>query len=245
MAALDLSYRTVGDGEPVVMVHGLFGSASNWQSIARRLEGHEVFLVDLRNHGESPHDDDMSYPAMAADLERFIDVHCAGRAAALGHSMGGKAVMALALRAPERVSRIAVIDVAPVCAIDLDVIDDRSDADAVLAERVPEAPIRAFLLKNLRRTEDGTWQWQSNLAAMKAHMADIAGFPTAPDERYGGPALFLHGGESGYLRDEHWGEVERLFPAARRVTVPATGHWLHAEAPDAVSGHLEAFLAGG
>lgn len=256
---LALNYREVGQGDPVVIVHGLFGSASNWQSIAKRLADRwHLWLVDLRNHGESPHDDEMSYTAMAEDLGRFIDDHCGGRAAAIGHSMGGKAVMTLALNHPDKVSALAPVDVAPVAYshrltsyvdamadIPLDRIERRRDADALLAPVVPEAHFRAFLLNNLRQRSDGAWYWRANLNVIAAHMDDIAGFPAAQSgQRYPGPVLFLHGGDSGYLREDHWPQVESLFPAARRVTVPGAGHWLHAEQPDPVAGHLTEFLSG-
>ncbi len=238
---------------PLVIAHGLFGSARNWGAVAKRLaRGREVIAVDLRNHGESPHDPDASYPALAADLAELIDAE-GGRADLLGHSMGGKAAMALALIAPSRVARLVVADIAPVAyghsqigyvramqGVALGGVARRSDADAALAATVPDPALRAFLLQSLAIGPDGA-RWRLDLATLADQMPEIMDFP-AIDGRFEGPTLFLTGGASDYVRAEHWPEILARFPNARRETLPGVGHWLHAEAPQAFAAAVAAFL---
>jgi pimeloyl-ACP methyl ester carboxylesterase len=254
---MELTFREMGSGDPVVIVHGVFGSASNWQSIARRLaDSWRFLLVDLRNHGNSPQHPDMNYDVMAEDLSAFIDSHCDGRADLIGHSMGGKVAMTLALTCPERVASLVAVDVAPVlyehrftdliqalCDIDLGQLKRRSDADEQLATTVTERHMRGFLLNNLRQRSSGQWYWRANLAALIAHVDEIADFPAGRGGQvYSGPTLMLRGGLSEYLRDEHWPTINTLFPRASQVTVKNTGHWLHAEQPQVVADHLREFL---
>lgn len=239
----------------LVIAHGLFGSASNWQTVGRRLsERFSVHLLDLRNHGDSPHDPTMDYPAMAQDLARYVDDHCGGQAALVGHSMGGKAAMTTALLFPEKVVALVAADIAPVArlsgfdaytqalgAIDLGAIRSRSDADGALRQVAPEAGVRAFLLQNLRREGDG-WRWRINLPVLAAALPVIAAFP-ALDARYEGPVLLLRGARSGYVTDQDFESARRFFPAARLQTIDDAGHWLHAEKPAEVAAAISDFLA--
>ncbi len=230
---------------PLVIAHGLFGSARNFNTLARKLAtNRSVIMVDMRNHGESPWDDDASYAAMASDLAVLIETECSGRAVVLGHSMGGKATMALALTRPELVAGAIVADIAPVAythshlgfvqsmrALDLAKISRRSDADPYLALAIPEAPLRAFILQNLV-IEEGVARWRLNLKALEEGMDGLTGWPADLDsERYTGPALFLSGGNSTYMTPEFEPEAQNLFPMADFQVIPGAGHWLHAEKP--------------
>ena len=258
--AVELAFSSFGEGEPVVILHGLFGSARNWQTIAQRLaERWRVLTPDLRNHGASPWHSDATYPALAADLHRFVGEHAPDGSLVAGHSMGGKAAMALALLHPEQVRALAVMDIAPVTyahgqghlhyieamrALDLGTMGRRGDVDAALADAVPEAPIRQFLLKNLA-TDEGRMTWRINLEALSHQMDEIVGFPADLEQRqYSGSTLFLHGGASDYVRADHHRTIKQMFPAAVITAVEGAGHWLHAEQPAAVAKALTEFLGG-
>lgn len=240
---------------PLLVAHGLFGSARNWNTLAQRLaRGRRVVAVDMRNHGASPWDAAMDYPAMAGDLAATIRTECGGLADVLGHSMGGKAAMVLALAEPARVNRLVAADIAPVAyththahtvaamqALDLGAVTRRGDADRMLAEAIPDRALRGFLLQSLA-LDGGRAAWRLNLAAIAAHMADLIGFPDTA-ARFDGPAVFLHGGASDYVTEAHHPAIRRLFPHARFETLAGAGHWLHAEQPDAFTAAVLAALA--
>ena len=243
-----------GHKPPVVLLHGLFGAAQNWGAIQRKLSArHRVLAIDLRNHGASPHAEAMDYPAMAADVAETIAGVTAAPAAVLGHSMGGKVAMALALAEPQLVSRLVVADIAPVAyapalrgyvealqAIALRPGLTRREVEAALAETIPEPGIRAFLVQNLLPQEDPP-RWRLGLDQIAAAMPVIEDFPALPG-RYDGPVLVLAGEHSGYVRPVHRPAFAAHFPAARFVTIPAAGHWLHAENPAGFLAALEPFL---
>ena len=256
--SLDLAFQDYGEGPPLVILHGLFGSGRNWTGIARRLaEAWHVYALDLRNHGDSPWAEAMDYPAMAGDVGAFLDRQGLDRVALVGHSMGGKTAMALALTRPERIGSLTVVDIAPVAypqthqgyvealqALDLGGITRRADADAALQASIPEAGIRAFLLQNLV-ARDGGFAWRFNLAALGAGMAEISGFPETPERGiYEGRTFFLGGGLSDYITADHHAAIGRLFPRAGIETVAGAGHWVHAEAPGPFLEALQGFLAG-
>lgn len=255
---VDLARRRFGRGPALAFLHGLFGSGRNWQSIARRFaDRFTCLLPDLRNHGDSPWAEPMSYPAMAADVAAMLSAEGFERASLVGHSMGGKVAMLLALEAPQRVDRLVVVDIAPVrythshrdlverlLALDLSSITRRSEADAALEAAVPDPQLRAFLLQNLTVDEHGQARWRPNLELLHRAMPELTGFPALPPQaRYEGPALFVRGGESDYVRDEHYPVIARLFPAARVETIPGAGHWLHAERPAELLQRLDEFLS--
>ena len=250
-----LTYGEATDAPPLVIVHGLFGSAKNWGAISKRMaaSGRHVVAVDLRNHGQSPHTDSHSYAEQAADLAEVIDAH-GGRADVLGHSMGGKAGMVLALEHPDRVARLLVADIAPVtydrtqtgfidamAQVDLGTVTKRSDADKALMAAVPDLPTRAFLTQSLDLAGPDGPRWRLNLATLRREMPKIMGFPDM-EGSYAGPTLFLRGGASDYVLPEHQPEIDRLFPNAAQDAIPAVGHWLHAEAPGPFVEKLTAFL---
>jgi esterase len=237
---------------PLLIAHGLFGSARNWGVLAKRLsDSRRVLTVDMRNHGDSLRDGSHSYADLAADLAEVIGAH-GGVADVVGHSMGGKAAMALALGHPETVRRLVVADIAPVAyghtqqplidamrAVDLSVVERRGDADAQLAPLVPEAGVRAFLLQSL---DVGARRWRLNLDALSANMAAILGWPEL-DGRYDGPALFLSGAASDYVLPAHRPAIKAMFPNAKFAKIPGAGHWLHAEKPKEFEAALRAFLS--
>ena len=236
---------------PLLIAHGLFGSARNWGSIARTLAADRpVLAADMRNHGESFWADTHTYADLAGDLSEVIDAH-GGRADVAGHSMGGKAAMVLALSHPDRVGRLIVADIAPVGyahsqmpylqamrAVDLARVESRKDADRQLAESVPELAIRAFLLQSL---DVAGKRWRLNLDTLEREMDTVTDFPDMGGS-FDGPTLFVSGGESDYVRPEHRETIKRLFPKARMVGIPGAHHWLHAEKPRAFEATVAAFL---
>lgn len=238
-----------GAGPPLVLLHGLFGAGRNLGVIGRALAARfRVIALDLRNHGDSPHFPSMSYPEMAGDVMETLASMGALPAHLLGHSMGGKVVMRLALDRAEAVRRLIVADIAPVVnpprfdaiAASMRALPSglsRAEADAALAPAVPDPALRAFLLQNLR---DGSWR--IGLDAIIANMAAIEGWDAPAGARFDGPALFMGGARSDYIRPEYRPAIRKLFPAARFVTIKNAGHWLHAENPAAVIAVVEAFL---
>jgi len=255
---LELNIKTQGNpGSPtIVLLHGLFGSATNWGTIARNLgKDYQVVVPDLRNHGQSPQDRDCSYAAMAGDVLGLLDSRGTDSAILVGHSMGGKVAMHLALNHPQRVAGLAVVDMAPVNyshdfqdvvdafrAVDLGGVQKRADADAQMAPHVTLAGVRAFLLQNLVKRPDG-WAWRVNLDALAAAQDEITGFPDQPvDARYRQPAAFIHGELSDYVQPAYEPEIRRLFPFASLCEVAAAGHWVYAEKPQGFMDCLERFL---
>jgi esterase len=251
-----LNVVAMGDGPPVVLLHGLLGSAQNFGAIQKAIAagGRRVLALDLRNHGQSPHAPGMEYATMAADVAETLAAEGAWPAAVIGHSMGGKVAMALALTRPEGVERLLVADIAPVTyptpifaryiaamqAIPLRDGLTRRDADAALAGAVPEAPLRAFLLQNLAFAEQPP-RWRIGLAEIAAGMGEIGGWPAMPG-RYDGHVLVLSGDASPYVKPRDHDAIRALFPAAGFASI-AAGHWLHAENPRAFLVAVEDFLS--
>ncbi|MCL2429441.1 MAG: alpha/beta fold hydrolase [Alphaproteobacteria bacterium] len=244
-----------GVGTPVALLHGLFGAGQNFGTVQRRLSARfRVIALDLRNHGSSPHDPSMSYPEMAGDVIETLHALDALPAALIGHSMGGKVAMRAALDAPARVSRLVVADIAPVAyppslrplaaamrALGLEPGLTRAEADAGLEAVVPDAPVRAFLLQNLRL--GAAPGWRIGLAAIEAALPELEGWAAPEAAQYRGPTLFVAGARSDYIRPEYRGLIHALFPAARFATIKGAGHWVHAENPTAFVSVLESFLA--
>ena len=243
-----------GEGPVLVLLHGLFGQSGNFGAIQRRLAagGRRVVAMDLRNHGASPHAPGMDYRTLAADVRETMQLLGLPPCAVLGHSMGGKTAMALALDHPQAVSRLCVADIAPVryrphlvtyatAMRDLALSPEltRADADAALAPVVADAGERAFLLSNLRL--GATPHWRIGLDAIIAGMDDIQDWPIAGVPPYAGPTLFLSGAHSRYVRPEHRDAIAPLFPSARFVTLKNAGHWLHADDPEGFLAVVEAF----
>jgi pimeloyl-ACP methyl ester carboxylesterase len=259
MAAIQLSVTEYGSGPPVAILHGLFGSGRNWRSIAQQLAPrHRVLAFDLRNHGASPRADGMSYREMVEDLRASIRARGIGRAALLGHSMGGKLAMLAALLHPAEIDRLVVVDIAPapnpptllayvraMRAVDLRGITRRGEVDAQLAAAVPDPAERAFLLQNLI-IDDGRTQWRLNLEAIEREFPEIIGFPELlADTGYRGPTLFVAGARSDHIRPEHELVIRHLFPRAHITRIEGAGHWVHAEQPQAFLKAVATFLSDG
>jgi pimeloyl-ACP methyl ester carboxylesterase len=243
-----------GEGPPLVLLHGLFGAARNFGVVQRRLARRcRVIALDLRNHGDSPHDPDMRYAALAGDVLETLEARDALPCALLGHSMGGKVAMTAALLRPEAVARLLVSDIAPVAyashhrdligammALDLAPGLTRAAAGDALAASVHDPAVRAFLLQNLRvGTPPG---WRFGLTEIAHALPVIEGWETPGTAPYAGPALFVAGAASDYIRPEHRPAIRALFPAARFVTLKGAGHWLHADNPDGFAAIVEAFV---
>lgn len=243
-----------GQGKPVVLLHGLFGSARNFGAVQKALAArYRTLALDLRNHGASPHGPVDDYSAMAADVLETLAALEALPAVVLGHSMGGKVAMRAALDRPEAVAALVVADIAPVPhpphlrptagameALELSPGLTRAKADAILSATIPEDGIRGFLLQNL--TLGATPSWRIGLAEIVAGMPAIESWP-ATHQTYGGPTLFIAGERSDYIREEYKPTIRTLFPRARFVTLKNAGHWLHADNPAGFLAVLEAFLA--
>ena len=269
MSEQQLSVTEVGAAGPrVVFMHGLFGQGKNFQRIARGLEPEwRSLLVDLPNHGASPWTESIDYAdmadAVAATLRDLPDDdaspgdEASSRFAVVGHSMGGKVAMLLALRHPDLVDRLVVVDIAPapgggteefesllgsLASLDLRTVESRSAADEELAELITSATVRGFLLQNLQRTEGDGWRWRANLDLLRAQLDVIGGFPEV-DATYDGPVLWIAGERSDYVRPEHADRMRELFPRARQLTVKDSGHWVHSEQPEVVTEALRVFLA--
>lgn len=251
-------YGTPGERPPVVLLHGLFGSSTNWHGIARRLQGeYHLIVPDLRNHGHSPHAVASGYEAMAEDLLELLEGLGPGPASLVGHSMGGKVALWLALQWPERVARVAALDIAPVGysprfgpilkaleELELSGLHNRADADARLAASIRNAALRAYLLQNLV-LEHGQWRWRMSLPNLREALPRLLDFPHGGTSRpFTGPALFLYGGRSDYIEGRYLPAIRALFPFARLRAVAGAGHWLYAEQPEAVSRALDGFLQG-
>ncbi|MCQ4158403.1 alpha/beta fold hydrolase [Roseomonas sp. GC11] len=253
---MQLRAITLGEGEgpPLILLHGLFGQAQNFASVQKMLAARRrVIALDLRNHGHSPHDARMDYPAMAADVAETLAGE--GPFHLLGHSMGGKVAMTLALTQPGRVASLIVADIAPVTyppafrpyaeamqALPLSPGLTRREADAALAAAVPGPGVRGFLLQNLRLDANPP-AWRIGLDAIATALPVIEDAPPLPEgARFGGPVLVLGGENSDYIRPEHRVLFLGLFPAARFATLKGAGHWLHAEKPEAFAAAVEGFL---
>jgi esterase len=243
-----------GQGPPLVLLHGLFGAARNFGAVQRALAPESrVIALDLRNHGSSPHAAVDGYDTMAADVLETLETLVALPATVLGHSMGGKVAMRMALNRPEAVGALVVADIAPVpykphlrpvaaamAALELPPGLTRAQADAALADAVPEPGMRGFLLQNL--TLGAMPAWRIGLAEIIAAMPVIEAWPAA-GESYAGPTLFLAGERSNYVRREHRTAILQLFPAARFVTLKDAGHWLHADNQAGFIDIVQGFLA--
>ena len=255
---LELAAVEYGMGAPVAILHGLFGSGRNWRSISQHLAArHRVVAFDLHNHGTSPWADSMSYSEMVEDLQASLRVRGIQRTALIGHSMGGKAAMLMALLHPEEVDRLVVVDIAPadnpptllgyiraMRAVDLSGVTRRSEVDVQLAGAVPDPAERAFLLQNLVIGEKPAY-WRLNLEALEHDFPQIVGFPHLPDGIvFGGQTLFVAGDGSNYIRPEHEPEIRHRFPQARIIRIEGAGHWVHAERPQAFLHTVAIFLSG-
>jgi esterase len=242
---MKLFYRKSGQGKPLIILHGLFGSSDNWFSLAKVFAEHfTVYLVDQRNHGQSPQSDNFDYRLLTEDLAGFIHEHHLEKSHIIGHSMGGKTAMNYAVKYPDKLDRLIVVDIAPkeypvhhdhilegLHEIDLQTLTSRNEADRLLSRQVPEPDVRQFLLKNLARTTEGKFEWRVNIHAIDRHIEDI-GAGIQYQGKFTGPTLFIKGERSNYYAPGDDENILSIFPAAQFVTLN-TGHWVQAEDPKA------------
>lgn len=242
---MNLFYRQTGNGKPLIILHGLFGSSDNWYSLAKEFSrSFSVFLVDQRNHGQSPHTDEMNYALLAEDLAAFIEQQSLDQPYIIGHSMGGKAAMNFAVKYPERLSRLIVVDIVPkpypvhhdkilegLKSIPLTALESRSKADELLSAYVPEPEVRQFLLKNLSRNQEGGFDWKINLKSLDEHIEDL-GAGMQFEGQFTGSTLFITGERSNYFQPGDEALIRSFFPNAKFTTLD-TGHWVQAERPEA------------
>jgi esterase len=254
-----LHYREYGDsgggGIPLLFLHGLFGSASNWGRVVTHFSAqHRCIAPDLRNHGRSFHTGEVGYRDQAEDLIRLMDHLAIESASLIGHSMGGKVAMQLALEYPQRCRKLVVVDIAPVRyrhgfgdiieslrSIDLGLLGSRHEADVLLAKHLADPGLRGFLLQNLVR-HDGNWEWRLNLEALAAGQEKIVGFPPQHGRHFAGETLFVAGEQSGYINFQDHATIHAFFPGATIVTITGAGHWVYAQQPAAFIEQLELFL---
>ncbi len=267
---MDLNFKEFGTGEPVVILHGLFGTLDNWQTIAKRLsEEYTVFILDLPNHGRSPHTEgEIDYEMMADALAEFMLKHWIYEARLIGHSMGGKLAMQFALSHPDIVKKLVVIDIAPkqyksghedvfeaLFAIDLTTLKDRKEAEAILMHKLKgDSGTVQFLLKNLTRnnpfnkdesatvgTEGGGFEWKMNLQGLFDNYGQILKAPVG--DPFLKPTLFIRGGNSHYVKDTDIPVIQNFFPKAMLETIEGAGHWVHADKPKELFEAINQFLA--
>ncbi|WP_247233987.1 alpha/beta fold hydrolase [Telluribacter sp. SYSU D00476] len=254
---MTLNYKKVGEGgQPLIILHGLFGSLDNWLTLSKAIanQGYTVYLVDQRNHGRSPHDDAFSYEHMAADLKEFLEEHQLSNPVLVGHSMGGKTVMQYAVTYPGTFDKLVVVDMAPKAypvhhgdilrglnAVPLHELENRNQADETFAQYEPNLGVRQFLLKNLYRKEDDTFDWRFNLQVLTRDIEKV-GVPIAATEAVTAPTLFMRGAKSDYVLDTDQNMIKKIFPNAELDTIAGAGHWIHAEQPKAFVESLISFL---
>ena len=253
---MKLIHKVYGNGQPIIILHGLFGLGDNWRTIARKLEDEYLCVVpDLRNHGRSPHDDIMNWNVMAADVRELIDDLDLDEVILLGHSMGGKVAMQFATTYPERVDKLIVVDMAPkaypphhshvitaIEALDPAACATRDDAERILREHIhnDEATVQ-FLMKNLSRRPESGFEWKANMPgiimAYDALMQDIAFM-----HPYLGPTLFIKGEFSDYVTEADMPAIRQLFPSATLVSITGAGHWVHADRPEEFVAAVKSFI---
>jgi len=257
---MKLFYRKYGNGPPLFILHGLYGSSDNWVTIAKNLsEKYTVYLPDQRNHGQSPHSDYQNYDLMSDDMNELLDEVKIKKLFLVGHSMGGKVAVNFALKWPEKINSLVIIDVSPfrypypankyfyehkhilesVLSIDLTQIISRAQVDSVLVKKIDSEKTRSFILKNLQRTGDKTFTWKMNVKSLNENLEKIIDGLPRPDSNTepvtGFPVTFIKGENSDYLSDDEFNAIKILFPAAEMITVKNAGHWVHAERPDAIT----------
>lgn len=252
---MKLNHKILGEGEPLVIMHGLFGMLDNWMSFAKKIsESYQVILVDHRNHGRSPHSDEISFDLYKEDLRNLLNDLDIEKAHVMGHSMGGKTVMNFAVAYPNRTKSMISVDMGAhaytkgnhdeifgaILPLDLAQYSKRSDVDAALAEKISDFGIRQFLLKNLSRSGD-TFVWKANFRALKKNYDELR--KAVPSNTpYVGKCLFVRGGSSSYIRDKDFKSINEVFPNAQIETIEGAGHWVHAAKPQELLKVVKGFL---
>lgn len=244
---MKLFYRKFGEGQPFLILHGLFGQSDNWNTLAKQIseQGFEVYTVDLRNHGLSPHSDIWDYPSMSEDIKELIDDLVLRDSILLGHSMGGKTAMQFALKHPELLDKLIIADMAPryyaphhqavlqgLQAVDFSIIKTRKEAEAVLSKYIDDVGTKQFLLKNIFWKADDTMDWRFNLKVISREIEN-AGLAIQADTNCEIPTLFIRGERSDYIQESDFNIIREIFTRSYIETIPNAGHWIHAEQPAA------------
>ncbi|MFB6316938.1 alpha/beta fold hydrolase [Saccharicrinis sp. FJH54] len=263
---MKLFYRTRGTGSPFVILHGLYGMSDNWMSIVRKMEDEYQFILpDLRNHGRSEFSSNHTYDAMVNDLVELLDDLGLNKIILLGHSMGGKVAMRFALKYPDRISKLIIVDIAPknysnatnfgketanhtdiintLMSHALEGVSSREDIDALFSKDLPDPNLRSFLLKNIERNKDGKFTWQINLPVLKESLPGILdGFDNVKGEN-NTDVLFIRGERSPYIHPDDLFYIKKYFPNAELVTVKDAGHWVHVQQPRILINTIRFFLS--
>jgi pimeloyl-ACP methyl ester carboxylesterase len=244
---MKLHFRTLGEGVPLIILHGVFGSSDNWQTVGKLLSDYfKVYLVDQRNHGRSPHSDAFNYELMSSDLLELMDEENINSCYLMGHSMGGKTAMNFVGQHPEKVDKLIVADIAPkqyaphhqqifaaFHSLDLTELKSRGEADEKMSAVMSDVGVRMFLLKNLSRNAENQFVWKLNLESIENNVDEI-GKGLDANLRFDQPTLFIKGGQSGYISDDDYRDINQHFPSSRVETIVAAGHWVHAQEPQAL-----------
>lgn len=252
---MKLNFKKFGEGDPIFILHGLFGSLDNWQTLGKKLaENYSVYLIDLRNHGKSPHSDSFSYLEMANDVAELIEDENLTEVSIIGHSMGGKTAMTFAAEFPQYLKQLIVVDIAPkkyaphhqeiidaLYSLDLSIIKSRREADELMSNSIENNGTRLFLLKNLNRKKEGGYSWKMNLDLLSEEIEKVIDITPIPFP-IPTPTLFIRGGSSGYILDSDFDKIEALFPNSDIETIENAGHWVHAEKPQELLEMIEEFL---
>ncbi len=254
---MELNYKEFGQGDPIIILHGLFGTLDNWQTIAKKFAAnHTVFILDQRNHGNSPHSDAFNYSILTEDLYQFMTDHWIYNAIIIGHSMGGKVAMQFAMNYPDMVEKLIVIDVAPVQykrghdavfnaldAINLDTLQNRKEAELILNDKLDnDTGTVQFLLKNLSRdAHNSKYEWKMNYEVLKLKYEEVIK-PILFDQPFEAPTLFVKGAKSDYILDEYWEYIKKGFPNAQLISIADAGHWVHADKPAELLIEIDTFI---
>ncbi len=253
---MKLNFRTLGSGDPLIIMHGVFGSSDNWQTLGKVFsENFKVYLVDLRNHGNSPHSDMFNYDVMVEDIVELMTDQGITKANFLGHSMGGKVAMHFATQHSRMVDRLIVVDIAPKYypphhqqifegfhSIDLSTLKNRKEADEQMAKVISNFGVRQFILKNLDRRKDGSFGWKLNLEVIERAVENV-GEGIEGEVSFVGKTIFIAGGKSDYINSGDRELIQKYFPGSQIVTVDGAGHWVHAEKPQELSDLVLDFLS--
>ena len=244
---MQLNYKKFGDsGSTILILHGLLGSLDNWQTIAKQLaDTHQVFIIDQRNHGRSPHTDDMSYELLADDMHEFCVQQNISKTTIIGHSMGGKVAMLLALLHPSLVEKLIVVDIAPtfydgghetilfaMAEAPLTATEKREDIDKFLEPRIHNFGVRQFIMKNLTRNENGQFEWKCNFEALILNYRKLMDFPKSSNQ-FVGKTYFIKGEHSNYINQDNFEACDQYFPDNKIIEIKDAGHWVHADNPTA------------
>lgn len=255
MSESSLNYKVFGEGDPIIILHGLFGMLDNWQSFAKSLAEHYmVYIIDQRDHGKSPHTDNFDYPSLSEDLKQFMESQWIYGATIIGHSMGGKVAMQFAAEYEDMVNRLIVVDIGPkayerkhdtifkaLLDLNLSEVHGRNDIINKLSESIHDPSVIHFLMKNVKRLKDGGYEYKFNLPLLYRAYDNInSGIEIM--EPISCPTLFVRGKNSNYISDEDFTEIKNLFTNSRLITVDDAGHWVHADQPKVLLDHITSFL---